>query len=68
MMFDGPAVVRYEDYLFKVLEERGGYVLCAVSGRRIPLQNLLYWSAARQEAYASAAESTQRWLEARDQI
>jgi hypothetical protein len=36
----------------------GDHVLCAVSGERIPLDQLRYWSAARQEAYASAAMAT----------
>lgn len=36
----------------------GDHVLCAVSGERIPLDQLRYWSAARQEAYASAEMAT----------
>ncbi len=32
----------------------GDHVLCAVTGEPIPLDNLRYWSVARQEAYASA--------------
>lgn len=32
----------------------GDHVLCAVTGTRIPLERLRYWSVARQEAYASA--------------
>ena len=38
-------------------------ILCAVSGKRIPLEQLRYWSAARQEAYAGAAEALQRFQE-----
>jgi len=33
----------------------GGHVACAVSGEPIPLEELRYWSVARQEPYASAA-------------
>jgi hypothetical protein len=33
----------------------GDHVLCAVSGARVPLDELRYWSVERQEAYASAA-------------
>lgn len=32
----------------------GDHVLCAVSGAKIMLEDLRYWSIARQEAYASA--------------
>ena len=32
----------------------GSYVVCALSGQRIPVAELRYWSVARQEAYASA--------------
>jgi hypothetical protein len=37
---------------------QGDHVLCAVSGERIALDDLRYWSVARQEAYASAAIAT----------
>ncbi len=42
---------------FRVLAQ-GDHVLCAVSGERIILEDLRYWSVARQQAYASAAIST----------
>lgn len=42
---------------FRVLAQ-GDHVLCAVSGERIMLEDLRYWSVARQQAYASAAIST----------
>lgn len=31
----------------------GDHVLCAASGARIPIDELRYWSVARQEAYAT---------------
>ena len=37
----------------------GDHVLCAVSGARIELEELRYWSVARQEAYATAEIATQ---------
>lgn len=40
----------------------GDHVLCAVSGAAIPLDALRYWSAERQEAYASAEIATRRLL------
>jgi len=42
---------------FRVLAQ-GDHVLCAVSGERIMLDDLRYWSVARQQAYASAAIAT----------
>lgn len=42
----------------------GDHVVCAVSGDRIPLDMLRYWSAERQEAYATADIATKRLLEA----
>jgi hypothetical protein len=39
---------------FRVLTS-GDHVVCAVSGDRVPLDLLRYWSVARQEPYASAA-------------
>jgi len=31
----------------------GSHVVCAVTGRRIPIEELRYWSVPLQEAYAS---------------
>ena len=39
---------------FRVLAP-GDHVVCAVTGERIPLEELRYWSVARQEAYSSPA-------------
>ena len=38
---------------FRVLTP-GDHVTCAVSGERIPIDELRYWSVERQEPYASA--------------
>ena len=38
---------------FRVLSP-GDHVPCAVSGERIPLDELRYWSVERQQAYADA--------------
>jgi hypothetical protein len=56
------ARLHYGDGDFAVLKP-GRYVLCAVTGKRIPLEQLRYWSAERQEAYAGAAEALQRFQE-----
>lgn len=64
--FEGPgareARVRYLDGDFQVLSP-GAFVRCAVTGEAIPLDELRYWSVARQEPYVSAAVSLQRELE-----
>jgi hypothetical protein len=56
------AVVHYGDGEFVVLKP-GRYVICAVSGAKIPLDALRYWSPALQEAYATPNEALQRWKE-----
>ncbi|RYD55372.1 MAG: DUF2093 domain-containing protein [Sphingomonadales bacterium] len=53
----GPAHLIYDTPEFEVVVP-GSYVLCAVSGERIALDDLKYWSAAHQEAYRSAVEAT----------
>lgn len=64
--FEGPggreARIRYLDGDFQVMTP-GAFVRCAVTGETIPLDELKYWSVARQEPYASAAISLQRELE-----
>ena len=51
-----PARVHYMAGTFRVLST-GDHVICAVTGMRIPLQELKYWSVERQEAYADAESS-----------
>lgn len=51
-----PAKLHYGDGEFVVLKP-GRFVLCAVSGKRIPLDALRYWNAEKQEAYAGAEEA-----------
>jgi hypothetical protein len=48
---------------FRILSS-GSHVICAVTGEAIALEVLRYWSAERQEAYASAEIATRRLLEA----
>lgn len=50
------ARVRYLDGTFRLLAD-GDFVRCAVTDAIIPLDELRYWSVARQEAYADAAAS-----------
>lgn len=53
---DGEARVRYLDGDYQVISP-GSYVRCAITGVQIALEELRYWSVARQEAYADAAAS-----------
>ena len=38
------------------INEDGDYVECAVSGKKIPIKDLLYWNVELQEAYFSPKE------------
>ena len=40
--------------------EQGNYVICAVSGKEIPLNKLNYWNVELQEAYFSPIEVKKR--------
>lgn len=51
---DRAARLHYMANGFRVLSP-GDHVLCAVSGARVALEDLRYWSVARQQPYASAA-------------
>lgn len=58
------ARLHYGDGDYAVLRP-GRYVVCAVTGQKIPLEQLRYWSVELQEAYASPAEALKRWQETR---
>jgi hypothetical protein len=58
---NGEARLRYLDSDYQVVVP-GSYVTCAVTGERIPLSDLRYWSVERQEPYADAEASLQREL------
>lgn len=55
----GEARLRYLDNEVQVLSP-GDYVVCAVSGRKIPLAALRYWNVDLQEAYIDAAAASER--------
>jgi hypothetical protein len=59
---DKPATLHYGPNGFRVVTP-GSYVLCSVSGERIALEALRYWSAERQEAYANPEIATRRLLD-----
>jgi hypothetical protein len=56
------AVLRYDTPDFHVLRP-GDYVVCAVSGKPIPLDRLHYWSVELQEPYANAELMNRRWVD-----
>ena len=60
----GIAVLQYLDGEYRVVTP-GGYVVCAVTGAQIPLEELRYWNVDLQEAYANAAAASQRYRETR---
>jgi hypothetical protein len=50
------ARIHYLPGTFRLLSD-GDHVVCAVTGARISLHELRYWSVARQEPYADADAS-----------
>jgi hypothetical protein len=58
---DKAAKLYYAPSSFRVLRP-GTHVYCAVTGETIALPELRYWSAERQEAYASCEIATRRLL------
>ena len=56
------AKLKYEPNTFEVLEN-GNHVICAVSGKKIPLDKLTYWNVGLQEAYFSPKEAQMRFEE-----
>jgi hypothetical protein len=65
--FEGPgareARIRYLDGDFQIVSP-GAFVRCAVTAEAIPIDELKYWSVARQEPYIDCAVSLERELEA----
>jgi len=59
---DKAAKLAYGPNGFRVMRP-GTYVICAVSGEHITLEELRYWSVDLQEPYATAEIATRRSLE-----
>ena len=55
----GEAKIQYLDGDYRVISP-GAYVVCAVTGVQIPLDELKYWSVDLQEAYAHPGAVLQR--------
>ena len=56
------AKLKFHPNTFEVVE-KGDYVVCAVSGKNIPLNQLTYWNVDLQEAYYSPKEVKIRFEE-----
>ena len=59
-MYKKKAKLIFKHNYFDIIEE-GDYVLCAISGKKIHLQNLNYWNVELQEAYFSPKEANDRF-------
>ena len=55
-MFKKLAKLKYLPNNFKIIE-KGDYVICAVSGKKISLNHLTYWNVDLQEPYFSYVEA-----------
>ena len=53
------AKLKYLPNNFEVIQD-GDHVICAISGKKIPLKDLNYWNVELQEAYFSPIEADKR--------
>ena len=51
------AKLKYLPNNFEIMEE-GDHVICAISGKKIPLEKLNYWNVDEQEAYYSYVQAS----------
>jgi len=51
------AKLKYLPNNFEILEN-GDHVVCAISGKKILIENLTYWNVDEQEAYYSYVEAS----------
>ena len=54
------AKIKFKANSFDIIED-GDHVICAVSKKIIPLENLNYWNVELQEAYFSPKEANERF-------
>ena len=55
-MFKKLAKIKYLPNNFQVIQD-GDHVICAISGKKIAIENLTYWNVEDQEAYFSYIEA-----------
>ena len=58
-MFKKLAKIKYLPNNFEIIE-KGDYVVCAISGKKITLEKLTYWNVDLQEAYYSYVEASEK--------
>ena len=58
-MFKKLAKIKYLPNNYQILQE-GDHVICAISGKKIPLKDLTYWNVELPEAYYSYIEANQK--------
>jgi hypothetical protein len=51
------AKIKYLTNNFEIIQA-GDHVICAISGKKIPLEKLTYWNVSEQEAYFSYIEAS----------
>ncbi len=56
-MFKKLAKIKYLPNNFQVIQD-GDHVVCAISGKKIPLKDLTYWNVDLQEPYFSYVEAS----------
>ena len=56
-MFKKLAKIKYLPNNFKIIEN-GDHVVCAISGKKISIDNLNYWNVDAQEPYFSYIEAS----------
>ena len=53
------AKLKYLPNKFEILEN-GDHVICAISGKKISIENLTYWNVDEQEAYFSYVDASMK--------
>ena len=53
------AKLKYLPNNFEVIQD-GDHVICAISGKKVPLKDLNYWNVELQEAYFSYVEASKK--------
>ena len=53
------AKLKYLPNNFEILEN-GDHVICAISGKKISIENLTYWNVDEQEPYFSYVEASKK--------
>ena len=56
-MFKKLAKINYLPNNYQIIDE-GDHVICAISGKKIPLEKLTYWNVELQEPYFSYIEAS----------